>query len=157
MRPKFEERKEALIAYIEHQGPYDDIPWSELMGELFVWAKEQKVIPGPFPIGIYLDDPQKVPRELRRSEIAITFRGPGGASRGVKTKTMPAMKVATLSFKGPGRELGNAHQALAEFIQVQGHRALGPLIEIYTKTPEIVDGRIIMYSKIMTPVQPIDR
>ncbi len=154
MKPKFEERKEVLIAYIEHQGPYDDIPWSELMGELFDWAKEQKAIPGPYPMGIYLDDPQKVPRERRRSEIAITFRGEGTSSRGVKTRTMPAMKVATLSFKGPGSELGNAHLALAEFIQVQGYKALGPIIEIYTKTPEIVNGHIIMYSKIMTPVQP---
>ncbi|OPY28553.1 MAG: Bacterial transcription activator, effector binding domain [Methanomassiliicoccales archaeon PtaU1.Bin030] len=154
MKPKFEDRKETLIAYIEHQGPYDDIPWSELMGELFAWAEEQKVLPGPYPIGIYLDDPQKVPREKCLSEIAITFRGSGRAFRGIKTRTMPAMKVATLSFKGPGRELGKAHLALAEFIQVQRHRALGPMIEIYTKTPEIVNGHIIMYSKIMTPVQP---
>ena len=63
MKPKFEERKEVMCAYIEHQGPYDDIPWGELMGELYGWAKEQKVMPGFYPMGIYLDDPQKVPRE----------------------------------------------------------------------------------------------
>ena len=40
MKPKFEDRKEAQIAYIEHRGPYDDIPWGDHMGELFAWAKE---------------------------------------------------------------------------------------------------------------------
>ncbi len=155
MKPKFEEHKESMIAFIEHQGPYDDIPWGELMGELYGWAKEQKVMPGPYPMGIYLDDPQKVPRERCRSEIAITFRGEGMASRGVKTRTMPAMKVATLSFKGPGSELGRAHQVLADFILSHGHRALGPMIEVYSKNPEIIDGVIILYSKIMTPVETI--
>ncbi len=155
MKPKFEDRKEAQIAYIEHRGPYDDIPWGDHMGELFAWAKENGVKPGYCPMGIYLDDPQRVPREQCRSEIAITFRGPGKASGGVKTRTLPAMKVATLSFKGTGSELGSAHMVLSEFIQVQGHRALGPMIEIYTRTPEIVDGKIILYSKIMTSVQPI--
>jgi AraC family transcriptional regulator len=155
VKPKFEQRKEVMLAYIEHRGPYDDIPWGELMGELYGWAKEQKVMPGFYPMGIYLDDPQKVPREQCRSEIAISFKGEANASQGVKTRRMPAMKVATLSFKGPGSDLGRAYQVLGEFIQAQGHRVLGPMIEIYSRTPEIIDGVIILYSKIMTPVEAI--
>lgn len=155
VKPKFEERKETMLAYIEHQGPYDDIPWGDLMQELYGWAKDQKVMPGFHPMGLYYDDPQRVPREKCRSDIAITFKGEGKPSGTVLTRRLPAMMVATVSFKGPGSDLGKAYLQLSEYIRDKGHRVVGPSIEIYSKKPEIVDGVIILYSKIMTPVQPI--
>ncbi len=155
MKPKFEERKETMLAYIEHQGPYDDMPWGELMTELYGWAKEQKVMPGFHPMGIYHDDPQRVPRQKLRSDVAISFKGDGKVTARVKTRALPAMKVATLSFKGPGSDLGKAYVVLGEFIKSQGHRPSGSSIEIYSKRPEIVDGVIILYSKIMMPVEPL--
>ena len=82
------------------------------------------MIPGPFPIGIYLDDPEG-PEELRRSEIAITFRA-GWSLPGRQDQNDAGDEVATLSSRAQGRELGNAHQALAEFIQVKGTEHWGP-------------------------------
>ena len=156
-RPRFEERKETMLAYIEHEGPYNDILWGELMAELYRWAKEHKVIPGFHPIGIYFDDPQVVPGYKCRSHIAITFRGEGKAAHGVKIRKLTAMKVGTLSFKGPASELGRAYRLLSEWIAAKGHKAVGPSFEIYSKSPEIVDGTIILYSKIMMSVEPIER
>ena len=102
MRPKFEERKETMLAYVEHQGPYSEIPWRSYMERLYGWAKEQKVWPGVHTIGIYYDDPKTVPAERCRSDIAITFKGEASGTEEVKVRKLPATKVAALSFKAPG-------------------------------------------------------
>lgn len=78
------------------------------MGALYGWAREQKVMPGPHPIGIYFDDHQLVPGHRCRSHIAITYRGEGKGAHSVRTRCQPAMKVASLSFgsgQGPGHGL----------------------------------------------------
>jgi effector-binding domain-containing protein len=153
-RPKFEARKEFMMAYIQHTGPYDQVPWEEYMGRLYGWAKEQKVMPGFHPMGIYYDDPIAVPREHCRSDIAITYKGEAKGGRGIKTRMMPAMRVAALSFKGPGSEIGNTYAQLSDWIRSKGYRINGPSIEVYSKKPEIIDGVTILYSKIIMPVEP---
>ena len=154
MKPRFEERKEAMLAYVEHRGPYDQLPWDELIPKLYGWAKEQKVMPGFHPMGIYYDDPNEVPRDRCRSDAAITFKGEAREANGVKIKRMPAVKVATLSFKGPGEEYSKAYKALGDWIREKGYRVTGPSIEVYSKMPEVVDGVKVLYAKIMMPVAP---
>ena len=111
---KLEERKATSIAFIDHQGPFDKIPWQEYIEKLYGWAKEQKVMPGFYPMGIYHDDPSIVSPEKCRTEIAITFKGEARGSSGVKTRQMPAMKVASLSHKGPGSEFQKTYGALRD-------------------------------------------
>jgi AraC family transcriptional regulator len=152
-KPKFEERKESDLAYIEHIGPYDKVPWDELTPRLYGWAKEQKVMPGFHPMGIYYDDPSQVAPEKRRSEIGITFKGPGKEVPGIKTRHMPAQKVAAVSFKGPSTEYQKAYAEMDRWIDGKGYRASGPCIEIYSKRPEMIDGVMILYSKILIPVE----
>ena len=154
MKPKFEERKEVMLAYVENVGPYGDVPWGELVPRLYGWAKEQKVMPGFHPMGIYYDEPDTVPKEKCRSDIAITFKGEASGSNGVKTRKLPAMKVATLSFKGPSSEYAQAYRTLFDWIGEKKHRMVGPSIEVYSKMPEVVDGVPILYAKIMMPVEP---
>lgn len=151
--PKIERRKESDIAYIEHRGPYDQVPWEEYMKRLYGWAKEQKVMPGFHPMGIYCDDPAVTSPEKLRSDIAITFKGNGKPSGGIKTRKLPAMEVATLSHKGPGTEYANTYAKLAQWIAANGYVVSGPSIEVYSKKPEVVDGVMILYAKVMMPVK----
>ena len=99
--PKSESRKAANFAYIEHQGPYDQVPWDVYIKRLYGWAKEQKVMPGFYPIAIFYDDPEKNPLKDCRSDIAIAFKGRAKEQAGAKTRLMAAMKVATISHQGP--------------------------------------------------------
>jgi len=148
MGPKLESRKAANLAYIEYEGPYGDIPWENLVKRLYGWAKAQKVMPGFYPMATYHNDPEK-----KRSDIAITFKGRAKEQGGVKTRKMPAMKVATISHKGPGRDLKNTYGELTEWIDKKGYKISGPTIEIYSKRPEVVDGVTILYVKVMMPVK----
>jgi DNA gyrase inhibitor GyrI len=150
--PKLESRKAANLAYIEHVGPYDKVPWEDYMKRLYGWAKEQKVMPGFYPMGIYHDDPDKTPPEKCRSDIAITFKGKAKQESGLKTRKMPAMKVAVVSDKGPSSEFKNTYAKLTEWINEKGYRISGPSIEVYSKKPEVVNGVTIFTAKIMMPI-----
>jgi AraC family transcriptional regulator len=149
---KLESRKAANLAYIEHQGPYDSVPWEGYIERLYGWAKEQKVMPGFYPMGIYFDEPEKTPPEQCRSHIGITFKGRAKERAGVKTRKMPIMKVAAISHKGPSSEFKNTYAALTEWIGKKGFKVSGPAIEVYSKKPEVVGGVTILYAKVMMPV-----
>jgi len=151
--PKIESRKATSIAFIEHQGAYDKVPWDEYMHRLYGWAKEQKVMPGFYPMSICYDNPAKTSPEKCKSDIAITFKGKAKAVPGVKIKPLPAMKVASISHKGPGSEYANTYRKLEDFIVEKGYQVSGPPIEVYSKKPEVIDGVTILYAKIMMPVK----
>jgi len=123
------------------------------MHRLYGWVKEQKVMPGFYPMSICYDNPAKTPAEKCRSDIAITFKGKAKAVPGIKIGKLPAMKVASISHKGPGSEYANTYQKLEDFIDKKGYTVSGPPIEIYSKKPEVVGGVTILYAKIMMPVK----
>jgi effector-binding domain-containing protein len=151
--PKLETRKAANLAYIEHKGPYDKVPWEDYIKRLYGWAKEQKVMPGFYPMAIYHDDPEKTTPEEVRSDIGITFKGRAKEKAGVKTRKMPAMKVAAISHKGPGSEFKNTYAKLTEWINKKGYMISGPSIEVYSKKPEVVSDVTVLYAKVMIPVR----
>jgi DNA gyrase inhibitor GyrI len=153
VNPKVEARKATSIAYIEHKGGYGKVPWDEYMHKLYGWAKEQKVMPGFFPMAICYDDPSKVAAKNCRSDIAISFKGKAKASPGIKIRKLPAMKVVTLSHKGPGKEFSSSYSKIQAYIADKGYKESGAPIEIYSKRPEVIDGVTIIYAKIMMPVK----
>ena len=150
--PKIETRKAVKIAYIEHLGPYGEIPWAQYVERLYGWAKGQKVMPGFYPMSLYHDDPKKTSPDRCRSEIAITFKGDGKERDGVRIRELPEMTVATISHKGPGVEFEKTYAKLNEWIAEKGYILSGPPIEVYSKKPEVVDGVTIIYAKVMMPV-----
>ena len=66
---------------------------------------------------------------------------------------MPAMKVASISHKGPGSEFQKTYGALTEWIEKKGFELSGLPMEIYSKKPEVVNGETILYAKILFPVK----
>ena len=150
--PKIETRKASNLACIEHEGPYDKVPWEDYIHRLYGWAKEQKVMPGFYPMGIYFSNPKTTPPGKLKCDIAITFKGKAKQSGGIKMKKQAAMKVASVSHKGPGSEFTNTYSKLREFVDAKGFRVSGPPMEIYSKKPEVVDGVTILYAKVMMPI-----
>jgi effector-binding domain-containing protein len=150
---RIERRKATKLAYLKHQGPYDKVPWDDYIKRLYGWAKEQKVMPGFYPLAIYYDDPQKKPQEKLRSEIGITFKGTGKGKAGVKIGQLAAMTVATISHKGPATEFKNTYAKLFAWIKAKGYKMSGNPIEIYTKKPSVIGGVTVLYAKVMMPVK----
>jgi effector-binding domain-containing protein len=152
---KLESRKAMTVAYMEYKGSYGKIPFDKYMGALYGWAKEQKVMPGFYPMGVYLSDPKTTPPEECKAEIAISFKGKAKETGEIKIKDVPAMKVASYSHKGPASEYQNSYNKIGSWIKENGYTMTAPPIEIYSKKPEMVKGELIIYTKIMFPVKKL--
>jgi len=150
---KVEQRKPVKLAYIEHAGAYDKIPFQTYIGRLYGWAKKAHVRPGFYPLGIFYDSPDETPAGKCRSEIGIPITGEATPEGDVRIREMPAMAVAALSFKGPSSEYRSAYRQLSAWVSENGYEWAGPSIEAYTKKPERVRGKTVMYAKIMAPVR----
>ncbi len=148
-----EKREPQTIAYIEHTGAYSEVPFQEYTERLYGWAKENKVRPGFYPLGIYLDSPEQRPPDELRCEIGIPVYGEPSPSGDVKVKEIPAMEVATIKHAAPAADYAKTYEALGMWIEEQGYEWAGPAIETYTKKPEMVEGQLIHYAKIQAPVQ----
>jgi len=149
---KTEKRKPIRIAYVEHVGSYGSIPFDKVIPQLYDWAKRNKVMPGFYPMGIYYSDPKTTPPEKSVTWLAISFKGDGKPDGDIKIKDLPEMTVATYSHKGPASEYQKSYDTLASWIVSHGYTVSGPPIEIYSKRPQMVDGQMILYSKILFPI-----
>lgn len=152
---KFEKRKAATLAYIEYIGGYGSIPFDKYIPRLYEWVKTKKIMPGFFPICIFHSDPKTTSPERCKTDIAITVKGNPKPEGDIKIRKLPAMTVATLSHKGPGSEYQNSYDTLMEFVKKKGYTVVGPPMEIYAKKPEMVDGKLILFAKIMFPVRKL--
>lgn len=151
--PKLEKRKAVTLAYVEHVGPYDSIPFKDAIPRLYDWVKDKKVIPGFYPMAIFHSDPKTTPPKECRTDIAISIKGNPKSQGGVKVRKLPAMTVATLSHKGPASEYQSSYDTLGAYVRKKGYVMSGPPIEIYSRMPEVVGGETVIYAKIMFPVR----
>lgn len=150
---KVKKTKPMKVAYIEHTGPYDQVPWDEYMERLYGWAKEHKVRPGFKGIGIYHDNPEETRPEECKSEVAIPIKGETASGDDVQVKELPAMQVAELKFKGPSNQLGDAYRTIETWMQEQGYDWAGPAMEIYASKPKEKAGEVILSARIQVPIQ----
>ena len=75
-------------------------------------------------------------------EIRMTVEGPYVDTANVKFKTVPAMRIASATFKGPYEQEPEVIQAVAKWVRDNGYEFDGPFFSIYhvspheTKNPE---------------------
>ena len=150
---KIEKRKPITIAYIEHIGPYGNVPFDKYIDRLYGWAKLRKVRPGFYPMAVYHDDPENTPPEKCRTEVAIPVGGEPQGDGEVSVRRIPAMTVATISHKGTTDEYKEVYRLLARWTDDNGYDWDGPPMEVYTRKPKTVDGKVVVSAKIMAPVR----
>ena len=150
---KVEKTKPVTLAYVEHRGSYDEIPFQKYMEKLYGWAKEKHIRPGLFSIGIYYDSPDRTPPEKCRSEIGIPIYGEVEPEDDIRIKEVPSMEVATISHKGPSSDYPKTYDALSKWIAENGYEWVGPSFETYTRRPQTIAGRTIFYAKVKAPVR----
>ena len=150
---KIEKRKPITIAYIEHVGPYGNVPFDRYIEQLYGWAKLKKVRPGFYPMAVYHDDPEKTSPEKCRTDVAISVGGEPQGDDSVSVRRIPAMTVATISHKGATEGFKEVYGNLAKWAEDNGYDWDGPPMEVYTRKPKVVDGKVVVHAKIMAPVK----
>jgi AraC family transcriptional regulator len=150
---KVRKRKEMQVAYIEHVGPYDKIPWETYMEKLYAWAKQHDVRPGFKALGIYYDSPEQTPPEECRSEIAIPVKWRAESDDEVGVQTIPAGDVVETTFHGPSDLLAGAYRDIETWVTENGYAWDGPAVEVYTRKPKIAGGKTILHMNLQIPVK----
>ncbi len=150
---KIKHRKSGNIAYMEHKGPYDSIPFDKYYTDLYSWAKENKARPGFKPMAIYMSNPNETPKDELVTLIAIPIGITIESKGDVKTKNLPEMDVAVFKHAAPAEEYENSYTDLAKWIEDNGFEVTDPLMEIYGKKPKVKNGKTIIFSDIQFPVK----
>ena len=150
---KLKKRKECIVAYIEHIGSYDTIPFDAFIKKLYAWAKEKKVRPGFKPLTIYPDDPATTPAKDLRSWIGIPIHSAAPKDPEVRTFTLTESAVATYRHAGPASEYSASYKVLIDWARSEGYEFTGPPVEYYPKKPKVKDGKTIIYADIHFPVR----
>ena len=125
--------KPVKLAYIEHIGKYDQVPYDRYVPRLYEWAKAHHVRPGFKNINVFHDDPQEKNPEECRSWIGIPIKGEAAIDEEIKIQDFSEMQVATMKFKGPGSEYQNAYREMEEWMDAHDYEWDGPSFEVCSK------------------------
>jgi DNA gyrase inhibitor GyrI len=150
---KIQKLKPVKLAYIEHIGRYDEVPYDRYVPRLYEWTKEHKVRPGFKNINVFYDDPQKVNPSECRCWIGIPIKGETTSDNEVKIVEIPEMDVATMKFKGPNSKFKDTYGEISDWMNENGYAWNGPSYEICSKKPKIVNGQMILSSTIHVPIK----
>lgn len=148
-----EKRKPTVIAYLEHEGSYNRIPYEEYHDKLTSWVKEKGLKPKGKMLAIYHDDPDETPAIDQRADVGIPIPKEVDSDKKVKVKKLPAMKVVEMKHKGPRADYEKTYSRLRKWIKKHKYKEVGDPIEIYAGKPKISKGKMKIKSKIQIPVE----
>ena len=142
---KIREMEEIQMIYYSFIGPYmqsyDDFP------KLMAHIQQNGISMGPYSLGVYYDDPEKVPENELRSEIGFMVSEKATETKNYKYKKIPAGTAVSVKYKSM-EEIYPAYKAIAAYIEKEGLKTEGFSVEIYySMDPHIVDTEILMLLK----------
>lgn len=144
---KIDSRK---VAFIAKQGDYSQV--GTTIGELFGWLNEKGIQPAGPPMGIYYDDPKKVPLEKCKWEVCVPVVGEVEPDERVQVKELPEMEVASLLHKGAYDKVGPSWGKLYGWIYRNKYTPAGPGMEVYLNSPDEVPEDSLL-TEIQVPVK----
>ncbi len=126
------------VASIARTGPYDGV--GVVIGELLAWTGKNEVQIVGAPFGVYYDNPEEVPPESTKYEVAVPVSEgtESDPDAGVEVKPWGGMTVAKTLHVGPYDAVGLVYGALMAWVQESDYSIAGPAIEVYFNSPEQV-------------------
>lgn len=127
--PEIKNFPRTRVAYLTSVGPFGQSIRAG-MERLMGWVGANQVQPMGAPLGMFPDDPSKVPPEQLRSEIAIPV-GPDVMGSGeVQIREIGGFEAATNVYHNP-HEIESVYNDLYAWLQQQGYRDSGDPLEVY--------------------------
>jgi AraC family transcriptional regulator len=105
------------------------------------------------PLGIYYDDPEKVPVDSLHWDIAVPVAPGTKAEAPFVVRRLPEMLAAFVVCTGPYEGAGPCYAALADWIAKNGYALVGPVQEHWLSDPDVPDAK--KQSEIIFTVAPI--
>jgi DNA gyrase inhibitor GyrI len=131
--PQIKHFPKTRVAYVSEMGAMGEAV-KRGFDRLFAWVGAQNVRPLGPSIGIFYDDPVKVPAEKQRSELCVPVAEDVQASDPVKIKDIGDVQVATIVYQGD-QNIMAAYNQVYDWLHAQGYRDAGAPMETYQSMP----------------------
>ena len=149
--PEFKRFPKVCVGSVTEIGPFQEaIPRG--FQKLFAWLGAQNLQPLGPSLGIFHDDPAKVPAEKLRSELCVPVAPQAQGSGEIQVKELAGFEAATIVYQGEAN-IGPAYNQLYEWLHAQGYRDAGALYEMYLSMPG-EELRAEVYVPIVKAVKP---
>jgi len=131
--PEFKRFPTTRVASVTEVGPFSEaIPRG--FRRLFAWLDVQNLQPLGPSLGIFYDDPAKVPAEQLRSELCVPVAPEAQGSGDVQVKEIAEFEAATIVYQGDAN-ITRAYNEVYDWLRAQGYRDNGPAYEVYLSQP----------------------
>lgn len=121
------------VASVMEVGPYGQAVQRGFQ-RLFAWLDAHQVQPQGNSLGIFYDDPAKVPAEQLRSELCVPVAPEVQGSGEVQVKEIPGFDAAAMVYQGEAN-ITRAYNEVYDWLRAQGYRDNGPAYEVYLSKP----------------------
>ncbi len=151
--PEFKHFPATRVASVTEVGPYRDaIPRG--FDRLFAWLRAQNVQPQGQSLGIFYDDPARVPADQLRSELCVPVAPEVQGSGEVQVKEIAEFEAASLVYEGEAN-ITRAYNEVYDWLRAQGYRDNGPAYEVYLSQPgeELRVELYVPVVKVKTPAR----
>jgi DNA gyrase inhibitor GyrI len=131
--PEIKHFPKTHVAYVSEMGPMGEAV-KRGFDRLFAWVGAQNVqLLGP-SMGIFYDDPAKVPAEKLRSDLCVPVANDVQPTGPVQIKDIGDVQVAALVYQGE-QNIMSAYNQLYDWLHAEGYRDSGAPIETYYSRP----------------------
>lgn len=121
------------VAYVSEVGAFREaVPRG--FQRLFAWLGAHNLTPTGKSLGIFYDDPAKVPAEKLRSELCVPVAPAVQGSGEVQVKEIAEFQAAAIVYQGEGNTT-RAYNEVYDWLRAQGYRDAGAPIEVYLSQP----------------------
>ena len=131
--PEIKHFPSTRVAYVSEVGPMGEAV-KRGFDRLFAWVGAHNVQPLGASIGIFYDDPAKVPVEELRSDLCVPVANDVQGSGDVQIKNIGDVQVATIVYQGDAN-IEHAYNEVYDWLRAQGYRDSGAPMETYLSKP----------------------
>ncbi len=117
------------VAYVSEMGPMGEAV-KRGFDKLFAWVGAHNVQPLGASIGIFHDDPAKVPADKLWSDLCVPVADAVQGSGDVQIKNIGDMPVAPITYQGE-QNIEHAYNEVYDWLHAQGYRDSGAPMETY--------------------------
>ena len=150
--PEFKRFPKTRVAYVTEVGPFQEaIPRG--FQKLFAWLGARNLQPLGPSLGIFHDDPAKVPTEKLRSELCVPVPPEAQGTGEVQVKELAEFEAAAIVYQGDANIM-SAYNEVYDWLHAQGYRDAGPVYEVYLSMPG-EELRAQVYVPIVKAAKPV--
>ena len=131
--PQIKHFPKTRVAYVSEMGSMSEAV-KRGFERVFAWLGAQGVHPLGPSIGIFYDDPAKVPAEQLRSDLCVPGADDVQVSSPVQIKDIGDLQVATIVYQGE-QNIMSSYNELYDWLHAQGYRDDGAPMETYLSLP----------------------